>query len=91
MVKTKRRTFTEDFKKKTVVRLKQKGLSVATESEKLGIAQSVLRNWLKKYGDVITELPTENSTGRGTYRRTKKLVATQFACPHCGGPITLEE
>lgn len=37
---------------------------------------------------VHSSLPTEKNSRP---RKAKKIVATSFSCPHCGGPITLED
>ena len=64
------------------------------EAEELGISTgTTLKAWCQdpRFGtrETMKSLPIEKNSTRA--KRPKKLVATQFACPHCGEPIALEE
>jgi transposase len=46
-----RRKFTREFKLETVRLIKERGVSVAQASRDLDVHQTVLRNWLRDFGD----------------------------------------
>lgn len=87
------RRFTDTEKRKLLSKmrkLKDKGRSNDEIAEELEVSSATVGRWLSENNysaAAIPSLPTE----KVKHRRSKKLVATQFACPHCGGPITLED
>src|SRR5574340_895075 len=46
-----RRQFTREFKLEAVRLIKERGVSVAQASQDLGVHQSQLRDWVKKFAD----------------------------------------
>ncbi len=46
-----RRQFTREFKLEAVRLIKERGVSVAQASQDLGVHQSQLRDWMKKFAD----------------------------------------
>jgi len=46
-----RRKFTREFKLEAVKLIRDRGVSVTQASRDLGVHQTVLRSWLKAYGD----------------------------------------
>jgi len=46
-----RRKFTREFKLEAVRLIKERGVSVAQASQDLGVHQSQLRDWVKKFAD----------------------------------------
>ena len=56
-----RRKFTREFKLEAVKLIKERGVSYAQASADLGVAHSVLRNWVKEFG----EDPEHSFTGNG--------------------------
>ena len=105
MAAKKRKNYTQAFKKKAVAQVlwkgkPRKGVSLITEARTLGIADSVLRTWVRtpslggrpglfkgkaRKKKVLKNLPTEKVTPR----KAKDVVPTAYACPHCQGPLLL--
>ena len=105
MAAKKRKKYTQAFKEKAVARVvragrPRKGVSLISEARMLGIADSVLRIWVRTPSlggspglfkgktckkKVLKNLPTEKVTPR----RAKDVVPTAYACPHCRGPLLL--
>ena len=105
MAPKKRSEYTKAFKKKAVAQVlwagkPRKGVSLITEARTLGIADSVLRTWVRipslggrpglfkgktRKKKVLKNLPTE----KVKTRRAKDVVPTAYACPHCQGPLLL--
>lgn len=88
--KGKKRTQYTDHRKSQLVAqaLKTSAVEVA---EKHSISSGTLSRWVRdpRYGGVnSTPLPT---VPRARKMRARALVAKEFYCPHCGGPITTKE
>jgi transposase-like protein len=90
--------YSEDFKKRVVRGIKKvqddgKFESWSQMAEKYEVTATTLSSWFNdpRYNEgMVAGLPVEkNSSGRKP--KAKKLVASAFTCPHCGGPITLED
>lgn len=48
--KKERRTFPEEFKRQAVDRVVSSGLSINRVAEELGLHETVLRRWMKRFG-----------------------------------------
>lgn len=95
----KRRTHTDATKKRLVAKAfrLENILQVASEAK---IAHSVLRNWCKdkRYGGKPSAFSNKTQAAAipqeklvVSHKKPRELVATQFNCPWCGGPIKTGE
>jgi len=92
----KKRTQWSDFRKTQAVMRAFKRGSIKSTAADVGVAESNLRKWCRdpryggKPGSFADHSATSNGlpTTRKSYTRSRELVATSFACPHCGGPIS---
>jgi transposase len=50
MQKAKRRSFTEDYKRQAVELVRTSGRSIGSVAGEIGLAETVLRKWLSKFG-----------------------------------------
>ena len=50
MEKAKRRSFTEDYKRQTVELVRSSGRSIGSVATEIGLAETVLRKWVNKFG-----------------------------------------
>ncbi len=50
MQTAKRRSFTEDYKRQTVELVRSSGRSVGSVASEIGLAETVLRKWMSKFG-----------------------------------------
>ncbi len=64
MEKAKRRSFTEDYKRQTVELVHSSGRSVGSIAAEIGLAETVLRNWMKKFRAVseLAAAPRRSTT-----------------------------
>lgn len=89
MSKKKRTQYSDRRKAQLVAQaLKTSAVEVA---EKHSISSGTLSRWVRdpRYGGVnSTHLPTVPRVQR---KRARALVAKEFFCPHCGGPIITKE
>lgn len=90
-----RRVWGDDAKRKIVALFKQSGLPLKTFGSQAGIWDSQLRKWAQdpRYNADVNDSGRSASlpvTAKKTIRHKKPLLATGFACPHCGGPISTE-
>lgn len=88
--KGKKRTQYSDARKAQLVSLALKH-GTSNVAEKHGLSSGTLSRWVRdpRYGGVnATTLPT---VPRAKRQRARALVAKEFFCPHCGGPIITKE
>ena len=57
-----RRQYSEEFKQETVKRYSESGKPVVTFARHIGIDQSILHRWLKRYGNYTDESVTNDET-----------------------------
>jgi transposase-like protein len=94
MTKKKRTQYSDRRKAQLVSQaLKTSAVEVA---EKHSISSGTLSRWVRdpRYGGVnrltqsVDQMPT---IPRAQRKRARALVAKEFFCPHCGGPIITKE
>lgn len=91
--KRTRRSFTDAQKAKMVSEaLKTSSTAVAMKHK---LSSGTVSRWVRdpRYGGVntLTQSVDRLPTVRRQVRRKRALVATGYACPHCGGPIVKED
>ena len=91
--KKARRQYTDARKAKLVSQALK--TSTSEVAEKNDLSPGTLSRWVRdpRYGGVNMENVTPGTlpTARRQVRRKRALVATGYACPHCGGPISKED
>lgn len=90
-----RRIFSDAVKQKAIAEVLG-GETKSAVAEKVGTGYSVVHSWVKKHkaaglnGSAVLEVGDLPSVQTPMMtKRLKKLLATQFSCPHCGGPVAL--
>ena len=91
MRKKQKRRWSEAQRNRMMARV-DRGTAVAVVAEANDISESQIYKWLKERKGkktVRTATPNELPTAKPSNRKkpAKPLVATSFACPHCGGSI----
>jgi len=66
-----RRKFTREFKLEAVKLIKERGVGYAQASQDLGVHQTVLRNWVKTFGDD----PAQAFPGHGQQKPEQAEIA----------------
>ena len=66
-----RRKFTREYKLEAVKLIKERGVAVSQASQDLGVHQTVLRSWLKAYGDD----PVQAFPGHGQLKPEQAEIA----------------
>ena len=67
MQTAKRRSFTEDYKRQTVELVRSSGRSVGSVASEIGLAETVLRKWMSKFG-----VAGQPAARRGAPRRRRR-------------------
>ena len=66
-----RRKFTREFKLEAVKLIKERGVSYVQAASDLGVQQSVMRNWVKAFGDD----PEHSFPGHGQMKTEQAEIA----------------
>ena len=68
-----RRKFTREYKLEAVRLIKDRGVSYVQASQDLGVHTSQLRDWVKKFADVMRHFTLSAPAGRERVRRSATL------------------
>ena len=88
MESKKRRYFPDAFKREAVDRARTSGLTIIEVAEEVGLHETVLRRWMRRFGPPeTTDLAAENARlkrelqkGRNRARHLRKSCARHCAC-----------